>query len=223
MILTRPEAKRIACGRKTQHRFPIERFAPAPQDTIPISYREPAPLTGRLVVLEACRVQILSVTARQLDDATETDAQAEGFSCRNELLAAWGSPRRPIPVWLIRFRLDPAAKPRLLSLRVVAGHQGDYTDNPARALPDEPEAVDEDTLRLLTEDARRRDAQRGEAAQDERHGLSLEQQVRAYERLASLHHIDIRSELRAIHRWRDPSARAKQLEKIRQKVDPIAA
>jgi hypothetical protein len=55
------------------------------------------------------------------------------------------------PVWAITFHLDVAPVGRFLAL------QSDelYTSNPARAMPDEPEAVDPDTQRWITENAGR--------------------------------------------------------------------
>lgn len=108
---------------------------------------------------------------------------------------------------------------RFLSRCVVAGRQGDYTDDPHRALPDEPEAVGDDWLRRFAETARITDAARRSARVDQRHLLSEAEQVRVYERLARERHIDVRDELRAYRRWSDPEARARTLARLRDKVE----
>lgn len=88
---------------------------------------------------------------------------------------------------------------------------------------EEPEAVDRETQTYLTTCARLRDERRYEQEIESRRRDSFAGQVEAYEALARARHIDIRSELRAIRRWRDPAARVKQLERIRLKVDPPLA
>jgi hypothetical protein len=59
------------------------------------------------------------------------------------------------PVWVIEFTL-PVDPVRLLADRNA---RADYVDHHARAMADEPEAVDEDTQRRITRDAGLRDTQ----------------------------------------------------------------
>lgn len=234
MIFSQSEAKRIVAGQKVQHRFPHDRKAPEPVTSIPVSYREPNPALGfrdgqpRLGTVEACRIVVLHVRAGQLGDVTEADARAEGFQSRRELLAVWGVDEiadelRPVNVWVMRFRLDPTHRARLLSARVIAGHQGDYTENPHRAMQDEPESVDPLTLQAFTDEARARDRARREGRIIEIDEMPFSQQVETCIAEARRRHIDIRSELRAMFRFTDPAIKARKLDQIRAKLEQVAA
>ena len=125
--------------------------------------------------------------------------------------------------WVVRFRVNHEHRPRFLSKGVVAGHQSDYVEVHARALPDEPEAVDDDALRRFTAEARSGDRARASDRRREWCSLPFDQSLAAYVREARSRHIDIRSELRAIIRWTDQDARLRQLEAIRRKVDGVLA
>jgi hypothetical protein len=224
LIVSQREANRIYSGRKTQHRLPRDRRAPSPESNIPISYRAPNPALGynrdgtpKEAVLLACRVVILERWESRLYAATEQDAKEEGFKNWADMIEAWGGEDQP--VWVVRFRLDTAHRPRLLASRVVAGRQGAYTDNPARALPDEPEAVDPFFQDRITAEARSRDREREQARHADVRSLPFEVQLAVLTREARARHIDIRSELRAIQRWTNPRAREAQLERIRKKLD----
>lgn len=64
-------------------------------------------------------------------------------------------------VWVIRFELDRSHRARLLAPAARAARDGDehgYTENPRRALRDEPEAVDAQVLNEYVADARAREA-----------------------------------------------------------------
>lgn len=66
-------------------------------------------------------------------------------------------------VWVIRFELDRSHRPRLLAPASRGERDGDehgYTDNPRRALRDEPEAIDRQSLEQYIVDAHTREAGR---------------------------------------------------------------
>jgi hypothetical protein len=113
----------------------------------------------------------------------------------------------------------PLVSGRYLSSVVIAGRQGDYTDDPHRALPDEPEAVSEEWLWRFTTVARAVDAARRQDEIEQRHLLGFDEQVRLYESIARDRHIDVRDDLRAIRRFNDPEARLKALARLREKVE----
>jgi hypothetical protein len=108
---------------------------------------------------------------------------------------------------------------RYLSRVVVAGRQGDYTDDPHRALPDEPEAVSDEWLARFSSVAHLLDADRRREQIETRHLLGFNEQVRLYESLARDRHIDVRDHLRAIGRFRDPEAKLKALARLRDAVE----
>jgi uncharacterized protein YhfF len=99
-------------------------------------------------------------------------------------------------VWVIAFLLD--ATPRFLALR----SDELYTTNPARALPGEPEAVDEDTQKWITDNANltSRQWQAVEAAgrEQDRALISREEQLTRLQRAARLRSVDISREAWAL-------------------------
>ncbi len=133
---------------------------------------------------EAGRILVTAVRQQRLGDITLREAHAEGFRTTDDFRQAWVhihdarwfdalagrvlDERRPImvldrfnarhadtPVWVIEFTL-PVDPVRLLADRHA---RADYVDHHARAMADEPEAVDADTQRRITRDAGLRDAQ----------------------------------------------------------------
>lgn len=219
------EARRIAGGRKVQHRFPRSRAVPDPLAILPVTFSEPAPALGfqengepREASVRACYIRVLGIREGTLGDATDQDARAEGWRSRVELMDAWDWAPGMTPVWVMTFEVDRTDRPRWLSRAVVAGRQGAYVDNPYRALPDEGEAVDDATLERLTAEARERDAMRAARARQALRQAPLAVQVRTYEREARARHIDIRDELRALRRWKQKSAQERQLERIRARL-----
>jgi hypothetical protein len=125
---------------------------------------------------EAGRILVTAVREQRLGDITLREAHAEGFRTTDDFKAAWVQihDRRWVdaygedallyrfaarhfdtPVWVIEFTL-PVDPVRLLADRNA---RADYVDHHARAMADEPEAVDEDTQRRITRDAGLRDAQ----------------------------------------------------------------
>ena len=218
MIVSAQDAKRISSGRKTQLRIPRHRRAPECDRVIPITYHEPVAFSHRTEPVTLCRVKILQRWESEVFAISESEVEAEGCETRDEFLEQWG--RYNFDVWVLRFELDRRDRPRLLTSRIVAGRQGAYVDNPIRALPDEPEAVDAETLEWITREARYSDRRRERQRREERAELPFDQQLRALEQEAWSRHVCIRSELRAIRRWPDPEIRQKQLEIIRQKLEP---
>jgi hypothetical protein len=139
---------------------------------------------------EAGRILVTAVRQQRLGDITLREAHAEGFRTTDDFKAAWveihdarwisaeGLPARltvevlerfaarhaDTPVWVVEFCL-PVDPVRLLADRNA---RADYVDHHARAMADEPEAVDEDTQRRITRDAGLRDAQQRAVTSAER-------------------------------------------------------
>jgi len=226
LIVSSRDAKRIADGRKVQHRVSRSLRAPLPEVTVPITYREPNEALGftseglpRSEPIRACRVLVTARWTTTLATLTDSDAEAEGYTDADELRLELGEPPAETKFWVIRFCLDETHIPRLLTSAVVAGRQGAYVDHPMRALPDEPEAVDSVTQTQLTEAAHYRDAEFRERRWNAIRLLSFDMQLHLLRKEAWRRHIDIRDELRAIDRWRNDRAREKQLEAIRRKLE----
>jgi hypothetical protein len=132
---------------------------------------------------EAGRILVTAVRQQRLGDITLREAHAEGFRTTDEFRQAWvhihdarwvdtvdasyerlyysailerfESRHADTPVWVIEFCL-PVDPVRLLADRNA---RADYVDHHARAMADEPEAIDEDTQRRITRDAGMRDTQ----------------------------------------------------------------
>lgn len=128
-------------------------------------------------------------------------------------------------VWVIAFRLDVTPVGRFLAL------QSDelYTSNPARAIPDEPEAVDLETQKRITENAGMTTQQwlTMEAARrdQDRAFLSREQQLVRVQRAARLRSVDIRRETWALQNMLDTSGDAfeRKIRKTEARVFKLAA
>jgi len=222
MLLSPRDARRVWAGRKVQHRLPRARTPPDEGRSVPISYRRPCPALGytregtpKLETVMACRVIILRVEAADTRDALDADARDEGYHSLADLIAEHGPDGR---VWVIRMIVDESETPRLLSREVVAGRQGDYTDNPHRALLGEMEAVDAATLDLFTAQARERDLERRQERHRELGLMPFQDQVRELASLAKQRRVDVRDELRAIRRWGDPRVCQPQLDSMRAKL-----
>lgn len=228
MIVTAQEARRIASGRKTEHRIRRTRRPPDIGAVIPISYRTPNTFLGyepdgtpRTETKLACRVRVDYVRPGELHEVTKDDARLEGYRSVALLMAAWGDPEDETRVWIIGFTVLAEDRPRLMTptSRIIAGRQGDYVDTPARAMRDEPEAVDEATVNRFVHEARDKEWERERLRRAERGELSFDEQVAAFTAEARRRHIDIRDELRAIRRWGDPIVCRKQLDSIRRKLE----
>lgn len=105
------------------------------------------------------KLTILSVDEKHIDDLTQPDARACGYTTRQGLIDAWRAqhPRSEM-VKLVRFALgDVRDIDRYIGWTGRAG--GDYTMNRHRAA-DELRALDEQQLAEVTAIARRRDQER---------------------------------------------------------------
>lgn len=129
------------------------------------------------------------------------------------------------PVWAITFTRNHDA-PRLLALR----SDELYTTNTARAMADEPEAVDEDAQNRITENAGTITSQwqtLEQARRDhDRDLLSREAQIARLHRAARLRSIDIRRETWALESMLNtatPDNFNRKVRKTEQRVFGIAA
>jgi hypothetical protein len=127
---------------------------------------------------EAGRILVTAVRQQRLGDITLREARAEGFRTTADFKSAWveihdarwvnadvahghqllgrfAARHADTPVWVIEFTL-PVDPVRLLADRNA---RADYVDHHARAMSDEPEAVDEEAQRRITRDAGLREAQ----------------------------------------------------------------
>jgi uncharacterized protein YhfF len=130
------------------------------------------------------------------------------------------------PGWVISFHLDTAPVGRLLALRSQEG----YTTNPARAMVDEPEAVDADTQKRITEDAGRTTAHWltiEQARRDrDRAMLSREDQIVRLQRASRLRKIDASREIWALENMLAAASDDSFVAKVRKteaKVFRVAA
>lgn len=174
MIFKPPLIRAILAGTKTQTRRPIKRGEThcryRPGRTYAIQPGRGQPSNGN-------RIEITDVTSQMVGQITYQDARAEGFRTRadfadywmrlhdqawrdqwqdeapseQEILQRFETTHAHKHVWVIHFQPVRDAAPRLLA--DPASGRGDYTDNPARSLRDEPEAVDETTLLQFGKDA----------------------------------------------------------------------
>jgi len=232
VIVLRYEAKRIYEGRKERHRLALHRKPPEPGRVVPITYREPNEALGytragtpRLEANLLCYIRVTSCDREMVSSVTADSITAEGYPHFDDFVDDWPNP--DVLTWVIGFHLEPVHRNRLLSNRIIAGHQGNYVTSSIRALEDAGEAVDPLTQAEYAEQGRERDLARFAAARGERAQLPFELRLASLRDEARRRHIDVRDELRAIERWRDPAAREKQLAKMRAKLDhplaPLAA
>ncbi len=175
MIFGAALARKALTGAKTQTRRPI-------RDGRHCRYRvhhtyAVQPGRGKP---EAGRILVTAVRQQRLGDITLREAHAEGYRTTDDFRVAWVNINEarwvsargddlPLdvvldrfdrihadtPVWVIEFRL-PVDPVRLLADRNA---RAAYVDHHARAMADEPEAVDEETQRRITRDAGLRDTQ----------------------------------------------------------------
>lgn len=182
MIFAPALARKVLAGAKTQTRRAVQpgrdcRYRP--HHTYAVCPGRGKPAAGRILITD--------VREERAGDITFAGARAEGFRTTGEFKAAWvrlhdkawvqrEETRRAqigaqlhddtivlrfdhrhvdTPVWVIEFTL-PVDPVRLLADRHA---KADYVDTQARALPDEPEAVDEQTQARISKDARMRKAQ----------------------------------------------------------------
>lgn len=188
MIFEAAHARLILAGRKTQTR---RRVRPGETEcryrlggSYAVQHDRQTPATGRLIVV--------SVARQALGDITLRDAKAEGHRTRQEFFDFWGGlfPTMTLddPVWALV--ICPDRDPvRLLHRDSSRG----YTTKRHQALPDEPEAVDDDALAYFTARARGRE-------RDRRDSIPLDHRLgRALDR-ASSSGVDVTREAAAIAR-----------------------
>jgi hypothetical protein len=159
MLLPKPVAHPILEGRVTRARLPRTRWTPKRTDTLRIA-RYHRDDEGRVVKVTAGRVLMpLLVDAYrlvpELDDLTDADARDEGYDdaihLRDVFLETYKAPFTGSPGYVVDFHLDRSDTVRLLPRQNGArvdfapgdlADAGQYTSAAARALRDEPEAVD---------------------------------------------------------------------------------
>lgn len=229
VILLEKEARRVFSERKTEHRIPARRVAPARLSSITIQYRTPNPSMGYLdgepmvETITLCRCYVVDVVPSELALADDTDAQREGCKNTAELRALYelrnGDTDSYEPVWIVSLALDREPKRRFMSQRVVAGVCGDYVTNPARAMPHESEAVDEFTLERYAKANRLRYAAFQAARGSVLAMMECEAQLAALMAEAKRRVIDVRDPARQIRRYSNrPDVVAHQLGLIRQRL-----
>ena len=221
MLVTPPVAARIASGRKQQHRIPQHRVAPARQ-RIPISTRRVNVDTGITETMTVCYVKVLEVVPSIIGEITAAELSLEGYRSREALLSEW--PDERAPVWVLSLELDRTYIPRYLSLGVVAGRQGDYTENARRCLdPEAGEAVGDDELLRFAREARLRHEIRIHGAREALKALTIREQVDILRAEARARHIDVRDQVRQIERYADrEDIVSRQLSRMREKLGHAA-
>lgn len=180
----------------------------------------------------SCHIILTDVRHTTLGNITDQDAHAEGFKTADRFKTAWikthdrdwinRQPADPTPeamvarfdtqhaaktVWLLTFEYDAAQAPRLLG---TVG--ADYATSTARALPDEPEAVDETTQTWITDRAGRDQAHWQAIGEARREQMDLAERLRAAQDTAALHGIDIhRQEQSILQRIRSLESKVRKL------------
>jgi hypothetical protein len=172
--------------------------------------------------MTVCYVHVVEVVPSIIGEVTLAEVTLEGYRSRDALLSEW--PDESTPVWVISFQVDPTYIPRYLSLGVVAGRQGDYTENASRCLdPEAGEAVGAGELAAFAREARLRHEVRIHGAREALKGLTIREQVEILKAEAHARHIDIRDQVRQIKRYGDrPDVVERQLSRMRQKLGHAA-
>jgi hypothetical protein len=186
LFLRQQLARAILAGRKTQIRVPIrpgqERCSYEPGHSYVVQARRGGEQLARVLVTD--------VREELLHEISEPDVHRMGFGSRRELFEAWWEEYRegpgyeppyiPIRVSVLEIERDRSHRPHLLAAHIIAGKQGPYTENWHNALPEEPEAIDDETLERYA-------AQANQDTQDERERRRLEHEARSLtDRLAEL-------------------------------------
>jgi uncharacterized protein YhfF len=175
-----------------------------------IKLHDPAWLTAETAFVESC----------------DTENVDTDMFLRARSVARFDERHAIKPVWAITFRLDTAPVGRFLALR----SDELYTANPARALPNEPEAVTPDEQRSITERANMTTQQwiaHEQASRDQdRALLSREDQLVRLQRAARLRSVDISRELWALQNsltQTNAAAFDQKVQRTEAKVFRIAA
>ncbi|MEA2255573.1 MAG: hypothetical protein QOG35_1618 [Solirubrobacteraceae bacterium] len=150
MILPREQIHLILRGQRTLLLVPR---GDEPGGAPPYKAGRPIPLQTAATRPATCRVAVLRVTDVALGELDELDARALGVRDVDELRQAWAAEHgrwdAAARAWKLAIALDHAARPHMLVPQ--SGRHGrrallGYTTDPAQAMPDEPEAVDEHAL-----------------------------------------------------------------------------
>lgn len=106
----------------------------------------------------------------------------------------------------------------------LLGKRGGYTSNPARALPEEPEAVDRETQQRFTLDAARNWPRLQALQTEERRETPLHHRLRRVQAQARLTGIDVHQELRltrlAIENGRSAAHIERRVQVLEARVFP---
>lgn len=169
-----------------------------------------------------CHVTVVDVKQALLHEITQVQAMAEGFKTRADFWRAWweryhegpGLPDSPewpirIPVWVVRFELDPSHRARLLATASDVNHG--YTESPEMAVEPEREGegVEPEWDERFSLEAAQTRTVTAEKAQLRRERHELDQRLMRVLEDARLQGVDVSSPLRVIER---------QLEKIERRV-----
>ena len=152
-MIFKPElAKKVSAGAKTVTRRIIKdgerecRYKP--NRVYALQSGRGKPSIGQITVMDVCK--------QRLGEITYKDARKEGFRTTDEFRAYWttlhGIYDQDQFVWVISFvKGDVTDRPRLLNAR-PGPPSGDYTDNPARAIRHEAEAVSATSIATFVKD-----------------------------------------------------------------------
>lgn len=219
MIFSPALARKVLAGQKTQTRRPVKEGKDCryrPHHNYAVCPGRGKPESGRILITE--------VREERVGDISLRDARAEGFRTTIEFKAAWlrlydeswveahdlpatglvlsdemiadrfEERHADTSVWVIEFTL-PVDPIRLLADRHA---KSDYVDTPARAMPDEPEAVDERSLQRIVDRSGMESGQ-WQAVQDaQRESQSLDTQLRELLHRADRMGLDVRRQEQSI-------------------------
>jgi hypothetical protein len=161
VILPRQIARGIIDGRVTQIRRPDVKRVYKPGERLPIMAGHQGPAACFVKVKEAWKAETGEINQATQACGWKTTLQFRADWVRwydktwirdlvedDDLTLAMRYDRRwtQRPVWVLTVHLDRTQQPRLLAARPSP----DYVTNPARAMPREPEAVDEHTQAWIT-------------------------------------------------------------------------
>jgi hypothetical protein len=179
-----------------------------------------------------CHVAVVEVDERQLHRATDDDARRAGFPGRDQLFDWWRERHghRPelevggrtlqvdTPVWVVTFKLDERrflvdGARAIDPLAPAATDTRGYVHSAGAAMPEEPEAVDEDTQEQFSVQARARFEQGRRGEIEHRQARTRAAKLKEIQALARREGIDLEDEMARIDR---------ELEAMRRKVDRAA-
>lgn len=214
----------IVRGEKTRHSVPYRREPAVQRGRSYVAQTLKFDKEGKRSHRDFAQIKVLGVREQLLREVTDEEAQAEGFPNRGAFFRWWretherveapaseDEPITRIPIWVVTFELDRSHHPRLLHKKP---HRG-YTSNPHEALRDEPEAVDEVTLKAFARENRGRHKAftQGTISETLAEQKSLEEKLRFLREQARTRGVNISSAERVIKR---------QLDEIARKIEKAA-